>query len=66
MLKDLEEKVFSSNECQKLALVGLGGVGKTQVALEFTYIVKEGRPEYSIFWVPAVSIEKPFSKHIER
>ena len=46
-----------SDDCQKLALVGLGGVGKTQVALEFAYTVKEQWPEYSIFWVPALSAE---------
>ena len=46
-----------SNDCQKLALVGLDGVGKTQVALELAYTVKERWPEYSIFWVPALSTE---------
>ena len=56
-LEVLEEKLLISKDCQKLALVGLGGVGKTQVALEFAYRVKESRPEYSIFWVPALSTE---------
>ncbi|KAI9706228.1 MAG: hypothetical protein M1812_008242, partial [Candelaria pacifica] len=56
-LKELEEKLIVSNDCQKLALVGLGGVGKTQVALELAYTVKERWPEYSIFWVPALSAE---------
>jgi tetratricopeptide (TPR) repeat protein len=44
-------------DCQKLAIVGLGGTGKTQVALHFAYSVKERWPEYSIFWVPALSME---------
>jgi tetratricopeptide (TPR) repeat protein len=35
----------------------LGGVGKTQVALQLAYWVKENRPEYSIFWVPVLSDE---------
>ena len=38
-------------------MVGLGAVGKTQVALKLVYIVKEHRPEYSIFWVSALSTE---------
>ena len=46
-----------SDDCRKLALVGLGGIGKTQVALELAYTVKERWPEYSIFWVPALSVE---------
>ena len=44
-------------ECQRLALVGLGGVGKTQVALEFAYMVKATQLDYSIFWMPALSME---------
>jgi CO dehydrogenase nickel-insertion accessory protein CooC1 len=44
-------------DCQKMAVVGLGGIGKTQVALEFAQSVKKEKPEYSIFWVPALSLE---------
>jgi tetratricopeptide (TPR) repeat protein len=40
-----------------MAIVGLGGIGKTQVALRFAYMVKKDRPEYSIFWVPVLSME---------
>jgi hypothetical protein len=40
-----------------MSIVGLGGTGKTQVALQFAYNVREMQPEYSIFWVPALSME---------
>ena len=40
-----------------MSIVGLGGTGKTQVALQFAYIVKEAQPEWSIFWVSALSME---------
>ena len=40
-----------------MAVAGLGGVGKTQVALEFAYTVKKTQPEYSVFWMPALSME---------
>ncbi|KAF2685268.1 hypothetical protein K458DRAFT_477318 [Lentithecium fluviatile CBS 122367] len=33
------------------------GTGKTQIALQFAYIVKKTWPECSIFWVPALSFE---------
>jgi tetratricopeptide (TPR) repeat protein len=40
-----------------VALVGLGGIGKTQVALQFAYSVKKDCPEFSVFWIPALSME---------
>jgi tetratricopeptide (TPR) repeat protein len=53
----LQQKLMVDQDCQALSIVGLGGTGKTQVALQFAYIVKEKWPEYSVFWVPALSIE---------
>ncbi|PMD50988.1 uncharacterized protein K444DRAFT_647369 [Hyaloscypha bicolor E] len=47
---DTLEAMFFTNECQNIAVIGLGGVGKTQVALKFAYWVKENKPNFSIFW----------------
>ncbi|RYP56631.1 hypothetical protein DL770_010820 [Monosporascus sp. CRB-9-2] len=55
ILDTLKNKLFIQKNCQKLAVVGLGGVGKTQVALQLAYWVKETQSEYSILWVPALS-----------
>lgn len=56
ILNTLEDKLFHQQQpCQRTALVGLGGAGKTQVALHFAYHVKDTRPEYSIFWLPILS-----------
>jgi tetratricopeptide (TPR) repeat protein len=49
------EEMFFTNEFQNAAVIGLGGVGKTQVALKFAYWAKENKPNFSIFWVPALS-----------
>ncbi|QPC63184.1 hypothetical protein HYE67_005415 [Fusarium culmorum] len=57
VLSALEDSFFGQEQTQRMALVGLGGVGKTQIALRFAYRIKEKRPEYSIFWVPVLSAE---------
>lgn len=38
-----------------MAVHGLGGVGKTQVALEFAYRTKVRNPMCSVFWIPATN-----------
>jgi len=35
-------------------VVGLGGIGKSRVALRSAYLVKN-YPQYSVLWVPALS-----------
>ncbi|WYZ46326.1 hypothetical protein EsH8_IX_000551 [Colletotrichum jinshuiense] len=51
----LQQKLLE-DKCQSAALVGLGGVGKTQISLHIAYWAKENLPEYSVFWVPAYSL----------
>ncbi|KAK4249589.1 putative kinesin light chain [Corynascus novoguineensis] len=54
-LDTLKAMLFVRKEWRKAAIFGLGGVGKTQVALQLVYWTKKNRPEFSIFWVPALS-----------
>ncbi|GKT52029.1 kinesin light chain [Colletotrichum spaethianum] len=46
---------INKDACQRTAVVGLGGIGKTQVAIEAAYRVRDAHPDCSVFWVPAVS-----------
>ncbi|PVH92043.1 hypothetical protein DM02DRAFT_544538 [Periconia macrospinosa] len=47
----------SSEGGQRLAIYGLGGCGKTALALELAYRSREQEPTRAIFWVPALSQE---------
>ncbi|RYP17189.1 hypothetical protein DL767_010064 [Monosporascus sp. MG133] len=53
----------NEDDCQRTAIEGLGGVGKTQIAIEAAYRVRDKHPKCSIFWVPAmdsISFEKAY------
>lgn len=56
-IQKLDELMSMPNRAKKLAITGLGGVGKTQVALELAYRVRDREPERSIFWIPCTSYE---------
>ncbi|OJJ42892.1 hypothetical protein ASPZODRAFT_104127 [Penicilliopsis zonata CBS 506.65] len=55
----LHKMVFAKNRNspRKAAITGLGGMGKTQVALELAYSVQDQDPTLSVFWIPSTSIE---------
>ncbi|KAH7460536.1 hypothetical protein FOMA001_g19548 [Fusarium oxysporum f. sp. matthiolae] len=55
VLTKLQSLLFEKN-IRKIALVGLGGIGKTQIALHLAFWVKKTKPDYSVFWMPAFSM----------
>ncbi|KAL4935809.1 hypothetical protein BDV06DRAFT_233938 [Aspergillus oleicola] len=54
-IAEVEELFKNVNGPFKVALCGLGGVGKTQIALELVYRVRERDPTCSVFWIPCTS-----------
>ncbi|KAI2630005.1 hypothetical protein GGS21DRAFT_492114 [Xylaria nigripes] len=55
-LLELIPPSVNKDDCQRTAIEGLGGTGKTQIALEVAYLVQEKYPACSIFWVPAIDL----------
>jgi hypothetical protein len=56
-LVQLEEKLFIEDRTAKIAITGLGGVGKTQLVLELVYRAREKYRNCSIIWIPAINME---------
>jgi tetratricopeptide (TPR) repeat protein len=53
----LEEKMFRKGHTEKIAVAGLGGIGKTQLVLELACRFKEKYQNCPILWVPAMDIK---------
>ncbi|KAF5631917.1 ankyrin protein [Fusarium sp. NRRL 25303] len=59
VMADLQRLLFTDPNGQRVALYGLGGVGKTQIAIELAHLVKKEEQadcSYSVIWMPALSM----------
>jgi tetratricopeptide (TPR) repeat protein len=57
LLNRLGSALFTEHQPAKFAIYGLGGMGKTQIALELAYRAKKTFQDCSVFWAPATSEE---------
>ncbi|GLA09572.1 hypothetical protein AnigIFM60653_011903 [Aspergillus niger] len=54
-IKKLEDQIMMQDGYRRIAITGLDGIGKTQVALEVAYRIREKDKERSVFWIPCTS-----------
>ncbi|KAG4431135.1 hypothetical protein IFR05_013384 [Cadophora sp. M221] len=63
-LTEVEEKLFSGGST-RTAIVGLGGVGKTQLALELAYQVRDKYRNCAVIWIPATNTESLHQAYLD-
>jgi tetratricopeptide (TPR) repeat protein len=62
-LAELAAKLFGDQQTTTLAIVGPGGTGKSQLALEFAYRTRQKNEECSIFWVDAGNLDSLYHSY---
>jgi tetratricopeptide (TPR) repeat protein len=63
-LVELEAKLFSNEQTTTtLAIVGPGGTGKSQLALEAAYRTKQNNKSCSVFWMDASDIDSLYRSY---
>ncbi|KAH8595497.1 hypothetical protein B0O99DRAFT_544164 [Bisporella sp. PMI_857] len=64
-LAEVEEKSLVKGRTTKVAITGLGGVGKTQLVLELVYRIRDKYKNCLVFWIPATNIESLHQAYLD-
>jgi hypothetical protein len=56
-LTRLEKQLYTEGGPKKIAVIGLGGVGKTSLIVELAYRIRKDHEDCSVFWIPAMNFE---------
>ncbi|KAF2194690.1 HET-domain-containing protein [Zopfia rhizophila CBS 207.26] len=64
-LAKLGDTLFVGGQTTKVAVMGLGGVGKTQLVLELVYQIREKHKNCSVIWILATNIESLHQAYVD-
>jgi tetratricopeptide (TPR) repeat protein len=64
-LAQLEGKLFVGEQTTKVAITGLGGIGKTQLVLALVYRIREKYRNCSVIWIPATNMESLHQAYLD-
>jgi len=65
-LAQLEEKItVRGGQTTKVAVIGLGGIGKTQLVLELVHRIREKDKVCSVIWIPATNMESLHQAYVD-
>ncbi|CZR65364.1 related to kinesin light chain 1 [Phialocephala subalpina] len=64
-LAQLEGRLFVVKQTTKVAITGLGGVGKTQLALALVYRIRDKYRNCLVIWIPATNMESLHQAYLD-
>ncbi|KAF2186641.1 kinesin light chain [Zopfia rhizophila CBS 207.26] len=62
-LDKLEAGLFGGKQTATMAIVGPGGTGKSQLALELTYRTRQKNKSCSVFWIDASNVDSIYQSY---
>ncbi|KAH6714091.1 hypothetical protein BKA61DRAFT_551433 [Leptodontidium sp. MPI-SDFR-AT-0119] len=64
-LAEVEAKLFAGGQTTKVAITGLGGIGKTQLVLEIAYRIRDRYKDCLVIWIPATNTESLYQAYLD-
>lgn len=61
----INKMLSSETHCERVAIVSLEGMGKTQIMLEFVHQLQERQPDCSVFWIPVTNVENMLEAYLK-
>ncbi|KFZ19943.1 hypothetical protein V501_00395 [Pseudogymnoascus sp. VKM F-4519 (FW-2642)] len=64
-LTQLEKMLFAEDQTTKVAVFGLGGVGKTSLVIELVHRIRKKHENCSVLWIPATNLESLHQAYLD-